>query len=126
MLLSELGESSSGIHGMCTGESEMSIMNGMSPCYAPSYVNTLGAQPGLHIFLITRGPERWGLSETLTRNSSRPDSQAHGLIGLEQPMAALDLGVPPRTCYLQAVRLGSDTCPATPKRLKQQQEGSPY
>lgn len=78
----------------------MSIMNGMSPCYAPSYVNTLGAQPGLHVFLITRGPERWGLSETLTRNSSPPDSQAHRLIGLGQPLAASDLGIQPQMCDL--------------------------
>ena len=110
---------------MSMGESEMNVMNGMSPCYAPSYVNTRGAQPGLHVFLIMRGPERWGLSETLTRNSSPPDSQAHGLIRLGQPSAASDLGIPPQTCYLQAVRLGSDTCPATPKLLQQQQEGSP-
>lgn len=103
----------------------MNIMNGMSPSYAPSYVNTRGAQLGLHVFLITWGPERWGLSETLTRNSSPPDSQAHGLIGLGQPSAASDLGILPRTWYLQAVRLVSDTCPATPKLLKHQQEGSP-
>ena len=38
----------------------MSIMNGMSPCYAPSYVNTLGAQPGLHVLLITRGTREMG------------------------------------------------------------------
>lgn len=31
---------------MFTEESEISVMNGMSLCYAPSYINTLGAQPG--------------------------------------------------------------------------------
>lgn len=77
---------------------------------------------GCDVFLIMWGPERWGLSETLTRNSSPPDSQAHGLIRLGQPSAASDLGIPPQTWYLQAVRLGSDTCPATPKLLQHQQE----
>ena len=63
MLLNELGEASSGIHGMSMGESEMNVMNGMSPCYAPSYVNTRGAQPGLrrlpnHVGTREMGPFR--------------------------------------------------------------------
>lgn len=39
-------------------ESEISIMNGMSLCYAPGYINTLGAQPGLGLLLITQEPQR--------------------------------------------------------------------
>lgn len=62
-------------------ESEISVMNGMSLCYASSYVNTLGAQPGLCLLPIMQGPERYDLSKKLTRNSFPPDSQTHRLTG---------------------------------------------
>lgn len=39
-------------------ESEISIMNGMSLCYAPGYINTLGDQPGPGLLLIMQEPGR--------------------------------------------------------------------
>lgn len=81
---------------MCREESEISIMNGMSLCYAAGYRNTLGAQPGLGLFLIQQEPERQGLSKKLNRNGFPPDSvsqayQSLALCALELP----DPGVPP-------------------------------
>ena len=62
------------------GESEMNVMNGMSPCYAPSYVNTRGAQPGLqrlpnHVGTREMGPFRNTHQEQLS--SWQPGSRAH-------------------------------------------------
>lgn len=42
-------------------ESEISIMNGMSLCYAPSYINILGAQPGAAPPLNHAGTQKIGL-----------------------------------------------------------------
>lgn len=59
---------------------EISTMNGVSLCYARSYINTPGAEPRRCLFLITQDPKRWDLAEKLTRNRFPPDSQTHGLI----------------------------------------------
>lgn len=77
-------------------ESEISILNGMSLCCAPVYINTLGAQPGLCLVLIVQESERQDLSKKLNRNGLPPDSHTCRLMRAwtRAPSAASDPGDP--------------------------------
>lgn len=114
---------------VCTGESEMSIMTGMhmSPRYACSYVNTLGASARAARPPNHAGDPRDGACQRHSPGmlSLLTEARLTGLSDLGNLWLPQTLASEPM-CDLQAVRPEVTHSAQQPKLLKHQQEGSPH